>query len=79
MAYDTKSLEKLIEEGNALLAKEDLASYEAEGVQNIRDAAKQLLAGRETWQLINEGRTTVEPPKPVKAAPAKKVKADGDE
>lgn len=79
MAYDTKSLEKLIEEGNALLATEDLASYEAEGVQNIRDAAKQLLAGRETWKLINEGRTTVEPPSPVKAAPAKKVKADGDE
>lgn len=72
MAYDTKSLEQLIEEGNALLAKEDMASYEAEGVQNIRDAAKQLLAGRKTWKLINDGRTTAEPPKP------KKVKADAE-
>ena len=80
--FDDKYLDALIKEADGLLEKEDLHAYEQQGVLNLRDAALQLKAGRETLDILVNGRTTVKPVEPPAPKPKpvvkKKVEAHGD-
>jgi hypothetical protein len=75
--FDDKYLDALIKEADSLLAKETLHAYEQQGVLNLRDAALQLKAGRETLDILVNGRTTVKPEPKPKPVVKKKVDEDG--